>query len=174
MNARSQPTLVKAVRALRAQIRTKTARPAPVGLPVFVIYADVGVAREALHDFRKSLRGRHPTAEPQPMLWRIDQLAEPRWREMTLRDAALAGCILVAFRQDDPLPEALDRWLSALLAHLRGVPLSVFWPGHGGEPWALTLADTCRDELSVARDKTKDATEVFASVAPKSAPACAA
>ena len=82
--------------------------------PVFIAYADVAGARRALDRINGQLRTAQPQRELLPMLWRFDQLDQPRWREMALHDASRSAAIIVVLSEEMPLHAAAEAWLTRL------------------------------------------------------------
>jgi hypothetical protein len=48
------------------------------------------------------------------MLWRFDQLDQPKWREPALVDASRAAVVAIALSDESELNSAAASWLSAL------------------------------------------------------------
>jgi hypothetical protein len=83
----------------------------------------------------------NPGCQMQPMLWRFDQLAECRWREMALQDATRAGVIVIALNDQMPLSSAAIAWLAALATRHHGASINVLavW---NEEAWSISLQQT--------------------------------
>jgi hypothetical protein len=121
---------------LRAKYRATTPLPA---IAVFVAYADVAAARDALDRVRDMFESKRMACRLQPMLWRFDQLDAPRWREMALADATRAFAIVLALSRTEPLCPAADAWLTALAERQNETPIRVLAFTTDDEPWSISL-----------------------------------
>jgi hypothetical protein len=131
-------------RALSRPLGSRRRSRAPVVRaphPVFIVYSDVASARHAMTHVSKLLQTSHPNHELMPMLWRFDQLDQPRWREMALREAARAVTIVLAMNATATLSAGTDAWLTALTAQQRGATISAL-ALIGGEAWTISLQHT--------------------------------
>ncbi len=75
----------------------------------------------------------------QPMLWRFDQLSEPRWREMALRDACRARTVAFALRGERDLERAPEMWFQGVLERIRGSSLNVLALIGTDQFWTLSF-----------------------------------
>jgi hypothetical protein len=118
-----------------------------------------------------------PDGELHPMLWRFNQLDDPRWRDVALRDAARAHTLVLAMSDEAAFCPRTQTWMTTLLSRLRGSSLTVLALIGHEEAWTITLAQP-RHEAAAApqaqAEFTSPAAEVFASVAPKTLRECAA
>ncbi len=73
------------------------------------------------------------------MLWRSDQLDDPRWREMALRDAARADVLVLAFASTASLDVETEAWLAQLARRMRGTELTALAFTGEGESWTISL-----------------------------------
>lgn len=172
MNARRQPSFAKAIRALSHRPRGETGASSRPTLAVFVAYSDIASARTALNRLTALLRQTRG-AEVRPMCWRFDQLEDPRWREMALRDAQRAAVVTLAMPDEAAFCPRTQAWITALLERSQGGSLTVWAVVGDNEPLTISLAQPSRRPAS-APPVVAAATEVFASVAPKRIAACAA
>jgi hypothetical protein len=116
-------------------------------LPVFIAYADVAAARCAMSQCAATIARRRSSQRLQPMLWRFDQLNEPRWREMALHDAANAAAIVFALSDATPFHAGAEAWLTTLTTRHRGSPIDVIALMYE-EPWTISLQQTvCSNEM---------------------------
>lgn len=166
MNARRPPSFAKAIRALASRAQAEAAQRPRAALPVFVAYADIPSARHALHRLSQWLRKNHRHAELRPMLWRFNQLDDPRWRDLSLHDAQSTRTLILAMRDESALCARTQAWLAALLQRLHGTSIDVWTLIGETDGWTVTL--------SPPTAAPAPAREVFASVASKRLTACAA
>lgn len=171
MKANSQPSLAKAIRALRAQSRSKPLAGPRKPVPVLIAYGDVPSGRLALMRTKSMLRETEPDGELRPMLWRFNQLDDPRWRDVALRDATRARAVVLAISDESALCPRTQTWLSSLLAQLRGSSVTVLALVGESEAWTITLSQPAAQRSTPPVEHAK---EVFATVAPKALSACAA
>jgi hypothetical protein len=104
-----------------------------------VAYADVPAARHALARLKSMVAHPGEARHVQPMLWRFDQLDDPRWRETALRDACRASAVVLAMSDESGLNSQAESWLSALAAGQRGVRMNALIFVGNDEPWSITL-----------------------------------
>lgn len=175
MKARSQPSLVKTLRAISSRAKAEAARGPRVPVPVLIAYGDVASARQAMSRVNTLVRTLRDNGELQPMLWRFDQLDDPKWREMALRDAGRASALVLAMTDEAAFCPRTEAWVNALLGRSRGTSLTVLALVGGRDAWTITLAQPAGAARETPRTAPPlGATEVFASLAPKRVVACAA
>ncbi len=87
----------------------------------------------------------------QPMLWRFDQLAEERWREMALRDACRASTVTLAVADELALERAPDTWLHAVVERMHGSTLNVLALIGVDDVWNLDLEQRPRKSANGVR-----------------------
>lgn len=133
------PCPLSAPRAPR-RCRPKTPEPRQP-YPVLIAYADIASARNAVDRVAKLLRAKQPDCELLPMLWRFDQLDQPRWREMALREAGRAAGLVLAMNASAVLSPGTDAWLTALTAQQRGTVINALTL-LGDEAWTISLQQT--------------------------------
>lgn len=179
MKARSQPSFAKAIRALRAGAKARAKPVPPVPVRVLIAYVDIPSARNAIARVER-LMHTSPTERPtelHPLLWRFDQLDDPRWRETALRDAANATALVLAMSDEADFCPRTEAWMTALLNRMRGSNVTVLALIGERDAWTITLAQPAS---TLARQHAGDTTaptapvEVFASATPKRMAACAA
>lgn len=108
-------------------------------MPVFIAYADLPAARRALRFGQLALQNGRGVGELAPMLWRLDQLEAPRWRDTALREAGRARSLI--FSASDPAAwneTALD-WLKTLAAQMRGHTVSLLALVGETEHWTISF-----------------------------------
>ena len=175
MNGRTQASLAQTLRGLRLHPRKKPERRPRDPLPVLIAYGDVPSARQALARITDMLRKTEPGVELHPMLWRFNQLDDPRWRDVALADAARAKAVVLAMSHESAFCARTQSWMTTLLGQLHGRSLTVLALIGEQEAWTVTLAQPRAEEKSERNvSQQPDATEVFASVVPKRLSACAA
>jgi hypothetical protein len=149
MNTLIHPCMV---RALRKRVgHSHRRRPAPVTrrpYPVFIAYSDTVAARNAIERVNQSLQAAYDDRELLPMLWRFDQLDQPRWREMALREAGRATTLVLAMNANATLSPGTDAWLTALTAQHRGAVISAL-ALFGDEAWTISLQQTAAKPVNV-------------------------
>ena len=111
--------------------------------PVFIAYSDVPAARHAIARLAKAIRHGPNERELLPMLWRFDQLDQPRWRRMALREAARAVTIVLTMSTRASLSNGTEAWLTALTAQQRGATISALLLV-GDESWTISLQQTVK------------------------------
>jgi hypothetical protein len=111
-------------------------------VPVFIAYADVPAARNAISRIAQLLRATRGDCQLQPLLWRFDQLEIPRWREMALSDAARAQTLAVAMSDASSLSDGTGAWLISLATGRHGAPLDVLALVGEDEVWSVSLQQT--------------------------------
>ena len=89
-------------------------RPAPRAYPILVLYADLAAGRNAMALISRLAR-QHATVRPEPMLWRFDQLADPRRCATAVHDAAKAEIIIVAISAATGVPDTIDSCLTRIV-----------------------------------------------------------
>ena len=88
------------------------------------------------------LRGQREAFHLQPMLWRFDQLDDPRWREMALADAARAATVVLALGNSPTVGPSGEAWLTSLAARQRGAKLTALAFIGDEEAWTISLQHT--------------------------------
>lgn len=116
--------------------------PTSTPCPIFVAYADIPAARHAMSRVKDVLPHSLNCCHLQPMLWRFDQLADQRWRDMALRDACRASVVVLAMSDADGLTAQADAWLTALAAGQRGARITALLFVGEDEPWTISLQQT--------------------------------
>lgn len=150
MNTLIHPCMVRALRKrVGSSNRRRRAPVARLPYPVFIAYSDVPAARQAIARLDKLVQSTHGDRELLPMLWRFDQLDQPRWREMALRDAARANTLVLAMTANATLSSGTDAWLTALTARQRGAVISAL-ALMGDEAWTISLQHTAARRAHVA------------------------
>lgn len=129
--------LPRRVRGRRPQAREPLPPARP--FPVFLAYADVPAARNALVAIRDALRAHGGNFALQPMLWRFSQLADPKWRERALADTALASVVVLASTEAtaDHLP--VEAWIADLLARRRGLETTLVALLGPDDQWTISI-----------------------------------
>ena len=120
-------------------IGRRRSAPPPVAIPVFIAYADITAARHAMNRINANLRIEQSNRKLQPLLWRFDQLDQPRWREMALVDATQASAIVIALSDEMPLNASADAWLANLANRQKGAGIHVT-ALLNEEFWSISLA----------------------------------
>lgn len=173
MKASSTSPLRKVACRTRASGRRSRAPQPRTPLRVIVAYADVPSARQAIARLTRQIALSRPDVELHPLLWRFQQLAHPRWREMALRDAAQADSVVLAVAEDAAFDASTDAWLHALAFRTGRRSVSVLAMIGETESWTITL--TARPGLASVPDLPEPrVAEVFGRVAPKPLAVCAA
>jgi hypothetical protein len=121
----------------RRRIARRPAQQLPVY--VFIAYADLAAAREAIERMNQMLGRSAPDRAVQPMLWRCDQLGQARWREMALHDALRAHAIVLAMGDAPTLDSGTEEWLTMLANRRAGAPTSCLVLMSDGEAWTVSL-----------------------------------
>lgn len=122
--------MVKKASALQPALRT---------VPVFVAYSDCTSASRALAALTAQWQRRGQRVALRPMLWRFEQLLEPRWREVAAHDALRAECVLLAIDRAEALDVQLERWIDALRDRAGSATLSLIVSVHNEDMWAMTM-----------------------------------
>ena len=121
----------------RGRLARTAASPLPIYL--FIAYAELRAARDAI-ERAKDMLGRTTRGRTlHPMLWRFDQLEQPRWREMALHDAQRAHAIVLAMGNASTLDAGAEEWLAALAQRAAGSPIHCLVLMRDGEPWTISL-----------------------------------
>lgn len=127
-------------RRKRARAKPHGSRaPAPTGFPAFVAYGDIPAARRALDEIRTVLIAHDREYRLEPRLWRFDQLSQPRWRDVALRDAGTAGIVVVASSEPGMLPADTEGWLARLLAQKHARSTTVVIVLGNREVWTIVV-----------------------------------
>lgn len=74
------------------------------------------------------------------MLWRFDQLTQPRWGQTALHDALRAECVLLAMDREEACDGTVEGWLQSLREKAGDTPLSLIVAVRDEEVWHLSLA----------------------------------
>lgn len=74
------------------------------------------------------------------MLWRFDQLTQPRWSRTALHDALRAECVLLAMDREEACDGTVEGWLQSLRDKAGDTPLSLIVAVRNEEVWHLSLA----------------------------------
>ena len=107
--------------------------------PVFIAHADVAAGRHAMTRLSGWLQETRPECRLVPMLWRFDQLGDPRWQKMATPDLARAATLVIALKKDSgPGPE-LEAWLTLIAKRARGRTVSAMVMIDGEEAWTVSL-----------------------------------
>jgi hypothetical protein len=89
--------------------------PAKASFSVVVIYEEVSSAQRAMRLIGDVLRGSTSQSgfEPsfEPSLWKLEMLLVPKFRELAAQEAAAADVVVIAARDRDTLPVALQGWI---------------------------------------------------------------
>ncbi len=135
-------------------------------MSVFVAYGDVGSARHALARVTRTLRTAQRRVEIHPMLWRFNQLDDPRWQELALRDATRSHLVVLAMSEANACCARTDAWLRTLISHLPGgLQISVLVVIGGTETWSMTLKAPEQPIAAAIPLPSAAPREVFGSVA---------
>ncbi len=118
-------------------------------VPILIAYSDIPSARHAMATLTQLLQ--RSGCALQPMLWRFDQLGEPRWREMSLRDACRARTVAFAVADELYLERAPEMWLRAVLERMRGSSLNVLALIGVAEIWTLNFEQVARTPTHPSR-----------------------
>lgn len=157
--------------------RTGTGRESasePISLvPVFIAYAEVSVARHAMHRLAAQLQATRPDLQLAPMLWRFDQLDRPRWREMALADATRADAIVIALGDEMPLTAAAESWLTNLAIRHHGASIQVT-AILNEELWTISLNQSSTGRAASLPARKKESPASLAALPDKNMTACAA
>lgn len=114
--------------------------------PVFIAHADVAAGRHAMTRLSGWLQQTHPECRLVPMLWRFDQLGDPRWQKMATPDLARASTLVIALKKDSgPGPE-LEAWLSLIAKRAQGRTVSAMVMIDGEDAWTVSLQHIVRKE----------------------------
>jgi hypothetical protein len=113
----------------------------PRRLQVLILYRDLLTARTVMDRLARMLRAYEPSRRTvlHPLLWRLDQLEDARWRQPSLADAARTDWIVFAGRAVTAFSPATNRWLKAALARKNGQPLNLLALSPDDDPWSITL-----------------------------------
>ncbi len=130
---------------------------------VFIAYASVPAARQAMARVATLVRARGARFTLLPMLWRCDQLETTRWREVALRDASRADLIVLAMADDSSLGANTEEWLAQLAAHMRGAELKALAFTGDDEGWTISL---CAPHAAAASASVHAGPEGHAASAP--------
>jgi hypothetical protein len=162
-------------RRFSARTRRNLRVPPRQPYTAFLVYGDVPAARHAMMQLKATLQSRTPARELQPMLWRCDQLDEPRWRDVALADAIRADVIVLALSENAPLDAHAEAWLTSLAARHGGANVCVM-ALFGEEFWTIGLQQTAaaRRPDANAHAKTQERDGEFADFDRKRAAARAA
>jgi hypothetical protein len=144
-----------AARALLRPIKQPPRRrssPPPPPLPAlpfhaFLAYADVsaaGRAMETINGVLRAARGKHAL---RPMLWRFNQLTDPKWRERAIVDAAVANVVVLASTSAKTLTAELEAWIGDFLAYNRGRRTTIVALFGDEDAWTISI-----EEASVRAD----------------------
>ena len=139
-----------------AGARTRRTSPAspPQPYPVLIAYASVPAARQAMARLTEILRGQREAFLLQPMLWRFDQLDDPRWREMALADAARAATLVLALGSSATVGPGGEAWLTSLAARQRGAKLTALAFIGDDEAWTISLQHTAAASTGASASQT--------------------
>lgn len=99
------------------------------------------------------------------MLWRFDQLTEPRWSQTALHDALRAECVLLALDREDACKETVESWLKSLRAKAGDTALSLIVAVRNEELWHLSL--TGHPQPATAAAASTPPAEVIGSIVTK-------
>ncbi len=107
--------------------------------PIFIAHADVAAGRHAMTRLSGWLEQTRPEYRLVPMLWRFDQLGDPRWQKMATPDLARASTLVIALKKDSgPGPE-LEAWLTLITKRARGRTVSAMVMIDGEDAWTVSL-----------------------------------
>ena len=140
-----------------ARSRSKAQTHPRPPLPVFIAYNDVAAARHAMTRVTALLRSRQGGLDyqMQPMLWRFNQLEDPRWRETALADACRAGTLVLAMSNASALDGTTDAWLAALARRQRGTSITALALVGEEEAWTISLQQTAAPVAARAAHPTQ-------------------
>jgi len=111
----------------------------PVPFSAFIAYPEIAAGRDALGVINEVLRAAPQPHVLEPMLWRFDQLANPRWRARALADAARADVIVLASTAAIGLTPAVENWMQALLAQQLGRRTTIVALLGTDEAWTISI-----------------------------------
>ena len=133
---------------------TAANRNADLILPLnaVVVYGDVPAGKHAVGVLKRM--GGTLQDEFKTGLWRVDLIADPRWRAIATDDVAAAGLIVFATSEPDQLPDFINDWMRECLARKRGELVAMLTLLGQREAWAVWLQDllqvcTIRPALTV-------------------------
>lgn len=107
-------------------------------VPVLFAYADIATVRDAMSRVVAQLRH----GDMQPMLWRFDQLAQPKWHDMAIADANRAHLLVLALGEHGTLTPPVEQWLAALATRAGGAAVNTLvWFGVE-DAWTVSLRQT--------------------------------
>jgi hypothetical protein len=113
----------------------------PRRLQALILYRDLLTARTVMDRLARLIRTVDSSRRSvlHPLLWRLDQLDDPRWRESSLVDATNADVIVFAGRGVMAFSSEANRWLESVMARKKNRPLELLALSPDGDPWSITL-----------------------------------
>ena len=92
---------------------------------VLIAYEDVPAGQHAMRILADLARKSEDDLELHPKLWRFDLLADPEWWTSALTDAVNADMLIISTSGASGLPTAVEDWVNACLAQMRGTSAAV-------------------------------------------------
>lgn len=145
---------------LRARApRSVSRRPAPdskasplIAFKAFIAYADLPAARQAMNTINEVLSVSGQPYHLEPMLWRFDQLAHPRWREQAFVNAAEGNVIVLASSSSKALPPTVEQWVNEFMGQRLNARTTLVALLGQDDAWTISIEGTATAVVPVTTD----------------------
>ena len=107
---------MRTTRLLDKRLEKQASRP----FNVLILYDQVAAGQRAMHLFSRLGREHELQIAFQPFPWRVDFVTDPKLVELAAADALKADLIIISTTTRSDLPSAVQDWLLACLARMRG------------------------------------------------------
>jgi hypothetical protein len=125
-------------------VRANPSTPVKEALPfnAFIAYADVPAAGRAMSTINEVLDAVHQKHALKPMLWRFNQLTDPKWLDLAIADAAQASVVVLASTSAKTLTPDLESWIGSFLAHKRGTRTTLVALFGSEDAWTISIEES--------------------------------
>lgn len=115
-----------------------------LALKVFVAYADLPAFRHATAAIGEGIRNSGRPVRLEPMLWQIQQLVSPYWRDRTIRAALEADVVVLTTSMAVDITHTLERWISEFLEAARGRKTTLVVISGPRDAWTISIERSLR------------------------------
>ncbi len=130
---------MKKAQVSRRPGKAKSSSTHRLGLKVFVAYADLPAFRHATAAIGEGIRNSGRPVELEPMLWQIQQLVSPHWRERTIHAALEADVVVLTTSTAEDVTHTLERWISEFLESARGRKTTLVVISGPRDAWTISI-----------------------------------
>jgi hypothetical protein len=126
--------------------------PSSRRLRVLIVYGDLPGARLTMERLGRLIReSASPGTLLHPLLWRVDQLENPRWQDASIADAVSADWVVFATKAAWTFAPEVNRWLGFVLARKAREPLYLLALPQNETPWTISIEHSAEVQAVAAQ-----------------------